>query len=250
MDIAFIKMHGISNDFIIIDSRQHNFHFTPTQIQRLANRRIGIGCDQLLVLEFPQTANASAFMRIYNADGSEAEACGNGIRCVAWWLSKQESKAHIIVETKGGLLPCHVINDDQVQVSMGQANVTKQERHFEVEIGNPHIVCFVEDCHTVDWDELRQKHGHDVNIGAAQILDRQNLNLQVWERGAGLTQSCGSGACAAVVAANTSGLVSASCNVNQPGGSLAIEIKPDRQVILTGEVTFSYKGVIDSATLD
>lgn len=246
MDIDFLKMHGAGNDFVVLDSRTQPLGLTPETLQRIADRRVGIGCDQILVLENGQ----DVFMRIYNADGSEAEACGNGTRCVAWWLSKQLGHEQLTVQTVAGDLSCSITGTNQVQVDMGKAELIAENKDpIEVKLGNPHKVFFVADCETVDWQDLCKQAGNDANVSAAQIINSDSINLRVWERGAGLTQACGSGACATVVAAHSRKLVSSKCQVLQPGGSLEIAVDDSDTIQMTGPVALSYKGTFNLNTL-
>ncbi len=247
MDIDFLKMHGLGNDFVVLDGRLQSFELTEGNLQWIANRRVGIGCDQILVLEDGQ----DVFMRIYNADGSEAEACGNGTRCVAWWLARALGKNSVNVQTVAGDLSCIVVGANQVQVEMGIAEVTSSDATdtMDVNIGNPHKVFFVGDIDQVNWQSLMAQAGNDVNVGAAQIINQNQIALRVWERGAGLTLACGSGACAAFAAASAQQRVESSCRVMQPGGALDISQDEAGIIKMTGPVGLSYKGSLNTNSL-
>ncbi|MEN8236036.1 MAG: diaminopimelate epimerase [Pseudomonadota bacterium] len=243
MDIDFLKMHGLGNDFVVLDCRTQPLELTQQALQKIANRRTGVGCDQILVLE----NGKDAFLRIYNANGGEAEACGNGTRCVAWWLGKQLGRDQLTLQTIAGDLSCHITKSDHVQVEMGQVEVLSSESpgSIDVKLGNPHKIYFVSDCNQVNWQELRDQAGKAVNIGVVQIVHPKLIHLKVWERGVGFTQACGSGACAAVAAARVQKLVDAECQVQQPGGLLEVEVDESGMVKMTGPAVLSYQGVFN-----
>jgi diaminopimelate epimerase len=264
MRAAFTKMHGLGNDFVVLDTREQALPPVSAALARaLADRRTGIGCDQLILLE-PSDA-ADFRMRIFNADGSEVEACGNATRAVALLHGEP---AHI--ETAGGILA--------VEPAQGGAAVDMGEPRFEweaiplayamdtaalpvgwdeleqpsaVNVGNPHAVFFVRDCDKVDLARLGPEIERDplfperVNVGVATVENRAALRLRVWERGAGLTRACGTGACAAAVAAMRRGLVEREVTVTLPGGALLIEWGEDGRITMTGPATESYRGTFD-----
>jgi diaminopimelate epimerase len=264
MRAAFTKMHGLGNDFVVLDTRVHALPpITASLARALADRRTGIGCDQMILLE--PSDNADFRMRIFNADGSEVEACGNATRAVALLHG---SPARI--ETLAGILA--------VQPSDGGAAVDMGEPRFEwdaiplayamdtaslpvgweeleqptaVNLGNPHAGFFVADCDAVELDRLGPVIENDplfpdrVNVGVATVAGRDRLRLRVWERGAGLTRACGTGACAAAVAAIRRGLVDREVTVDLPGGSLLIEWGEDGHITMTGPASESFRGTFD-----
>lgn len=269
----FIKMHGAGNDFVIFDARKHPIPFTPEAVARVADRHFGVGCDQLIVIK--PSSNADAFMVIYNADGSESGTCGNATRCVASLLTEQLKKNTVTLETVAGLLQAEATGNGQVTVDMGVARLGWQDIPLAKELntlhlgigrevlqdpvgvsmGNPHAVFFVPNVDNVDLARLGPLLEHDplfpakANIGVAQILSRSEIKLRVWERGSGETLACGSGACAAGVAANRRNLTDNKVAVHLPGGTLQIEWKEDGRVLMTGPVATSFTGVVDASLL-
>jgi diaminopimelate epimerase len=267
----FVKMHGLGNDFIVVDARQVPFRPTVAETRAIADRRKGVGCDQLLILEPAQHAGADVFMRILNADGGEVEACGNGTRCVASLLIAETGRP-VTVETLGGLLAASPSANDEVTVDMGPAQTRWQEiplaeerdtLHLGLEldgladpvavnIGNPHAVFFVPDCEAVDLPDLGPQLEHHplfpqrANIGVATVMDRGQIRLRVWERGVGITSACGSGACAAAVAAARRDLAERRSVVVMDGGPVTIAWQPDGHVSLTGPVATSFHGELAS----
>lgn len=259
---AFTKMHGLGNDFVVLDARHEALTLTPAQVVALADRHTGIGCDQLIVVE--PSDRAAAFMRIWNADGSPAEACGNAARCVATLLGGTAT-----IDSAGGLL--------DAAATAGAASVTYPPPQFgwdaiplaypldtadlpvawgelghgvAVNVGNPHIVFFVPDAAAVPLDILGPQIEHDplfparVNIGVAHVVDHAHLILRVWERGAGLTQACGTGAMAAAVAGSRRRLVDRTVTVSLPGGDLSVAWAGG-PVTLSGPAATSFTGAID-----
>ena len=248
-------MHGAGNDFVIIDERAGAFDL---DVVALCDRRRGIGCDQLITLEAPRSAGADVFMRIRNPDGSEAGACGNATRCVAGLLGRRR----VVVETVAGLLPAEV--DGEVTVDMGPARLGWREvplaremdtLHLElagdpaaVSMGNPHVTFFVDDVAAVAIEAVGPGVERDalfperVNVGFAQVLAPDRLRLRVWERGAGLTLACGSGACAALVNAARRGLTGRRASVVVDGGVLEIAWREDGHVLMAGPAVTSYRG--------
>ena len=263
METAFLKMHGAGNDFIVVDERAHPLDLTPARIAALANRRTGIGCDQFIVLA--SAPGADVFMGIYNPDGSEAGACGNATRCVAALLFEQSGQRHHTIRTKSGDLPSEVLPNGLVTVDMGQARLEWQHiplaaamdtLHVDLpgdpaaaSMGNPHITFFSYPVDavtsigpTLETDAL---FPNGVNVGLAQVLGPDRLRLRVWERGAGLTMACGSGACAALVNAHRRGLTGRRANVVVDGGELDIAWRPDGHVLMTGPVATAYQGRVE-----
>jgi diaminopimelate epimerase len=274
--LSFTKMHGIGNDFVVLDARRQSLDLSQVQVRAITNRHTGVGCDQLLVIETPTDQYADVFMRIYNTDGSESEACGNGTRCVASLILSQNGSRHCIIETLAGLLDCETAQDGLVGVDMGPANLDWRDiplseaidtLHINagsgplqdpvaVNMGNPHAVFFVDDAEPVDLGvhgpiiENHKLFSQRVNVEAAQVISRDRIRLRVWERGVGETMACGSGACAAVVAACRRGLTERKVSIDLNGGTLQLQWMPDNHVMMTGPVATSFSGLIDPALLD
>lgn len=258
----FTKMHGLGNDFVLFDAREIPLALTPQQVRALSDRHTGIGCDQLFVLE-PST-RADVFMRIWNQDGGEVQSCGNGARCVAAWLGGAPS-----IDTAGGLL--------HATATAGAASVEMGAPRFEwdavplayamdtarlpvawgelegpmaLSIGNPHVVFFVPDAGAVPLETLGPEIETDalfpdkVNVGVAQVT-AEGLTLRVWERGAGLTRACGTGAVAAAVAGIRRGLVKSPVAVTLPGGTVEVAWAPGGSATLSGPATRVFGGEID-----
>ncbi len=268
----FIKMHGLGNDVVILDARTEALPLSADAARWIADRRLGVGCDQVVVIEPPANGRADAFLRFYNADGGEAQACGNGTRCVAALLMGDAGAEHITLETVAGLLAGTRTADGRVTVDMGPAKFEWQEiplaragdtLHVDlalgpladpvaVNMGNPHAVFFVPDVTAIDIDTLGPKLEHDpifperANIGIAQVIGLDHLRLRVWERGAGLTRACGSGACAAAVAAIRRGLTGRTVALDLDGGPIEITWREtDGHVLMTGPVATAFTGTLD-----
>jgi diaminopimelate epimerase len=270
MIAEFVKMHGAGNDFVVFDERACVLGFTQAQVAALADRRTGIGCDQFITIERPQAgANADVFMRIRNPDGGEAGACGNATRCVADLLFRQTGQRSHVIRTVAGNLPADVLPDGRVTVDMGPARLEWTDvpltqpadtLHLPlpgdpaaVSMGNPHATFFVENVDSTPAEELGPRFEHDplfperANIAFAQVLAPDRIRLRVWERGAGLTRACGSGACAALVNAHRRGLTGRSAEVVVDGGTLTIAWRADGHVLMTGPVATAFRGSIDLA---
>jgi diaminopimelate epimerase len=276
----FLKMHGLGNDFVVLDARTAALDLTPERRRVIADRRLGVGCDQLIVLEPPTEREADVFMRIYNPDGGEAQACGNATRCVASVVMDERKTDQVTVQTVAGLLESQKTGVGSnglpvISVDMGLARLDWREipvaqacdtNHMPVGVGplqdpvgtsmgNPHATFFVDDAAAIPLGELGPKLEHDrffperANIGVAQLLGEGRLRLRVWERGAGITLACGSGACAAVVAASRRGLVPRRADVVLEGGTLAIEWLRDDHVLMTGGIAVAFKGELDRSLL-
>ena len=276
----FLKMHGLGNDFVVLDARAHALDLTPLRRRAIADRRLGVGCDQLIVLEPPTEADADIFMRIYNPDGSEAQACGNATRCVASVVMDELEVEEATIQTVAGLLESQKVGRGPnglpvISVDMGLVRMDWREipvakacdtRHMPVgigplqdpvgtNVGNPHATFFVDDLAAIPITELGPKLEHDpffperVNVGVAQIIGENRLKLSVWERGAGLTLACGSGACAAGVAAARRGLTGRKVDVVVEHGTLTIEWLRDDHVSMTGGIALAYKGELDRSLL-
>jgi len=271
----FVKMHGLGNDFVVLDARARDLKLTPAAARAIADRHRGVGCDQILVIETAKHPRAAAFMRILNADGGEAEACGNGARCVADLLMREARADRILLDTLGGPIEAISAGAHRVSVDMGEPRLSWRDIPLASEcdtlhvplalgaladpvctsMGNPHATFFVADAEAVDLATLGPTLEHDpifparANIGAAQILTREKLRLRVWERGDGLTLACGSGACAAAVAAHRRGLTERQVEVVADGGTLEILWRADNHVVMTGAVAVSFTGTLDPSLL-
>jgi diaminopimelate epimerase len=276
----FLKMHGLGNDFVVLDARAASLDLTVQRRRIIADRRLGVGCDQLIVLEPPTDADADVFMRIYNPDGGEAGACGNATRCVASVVMGERRTDHVTVQTIAGLLESQHTGtggngQPVISVDMGPARLDWREipvaracdtNHLPVglgplqdpvgtSMGNPHATFFVDDAEVIALAELGPRLEHDpffperVNVGVAQVLGDGRLRLRVWERGAGITLACGSGACAAAVAASRRGLVPRKADVVLEGGTLTIEWLNDGHVLMTGGTALAFKGELDRSLL-
>ena len=273
--IAFRKMHGLGNDFVVLDARREPIAVDAAAARGLADRHTGIGCDQLIVIEQPRASAAQAFMRILNADGSEAEACGNGARCIARLIAEETGASLVRLETVAGVLAGELLADGRVAVDMGRARTGWRDiplvREMDTlavdlaagplispacsNIGNPHATFFVDDVEAVELAVLGPRLEIDAlfperaNIGVASIRDRTRIRLRVWERGAGITRACGSGACAALVAAHRRGLTERQATVALDGGDLDISWRDDGHVMMTGPATLAFEGSFDAALL-
>jgi diaminopimelate epimerase len=276
----FLKMHGLGNDFVVLDARAADLELTPERRRTIADRRLGVGCDQLIVLERPTDREADVFMRIYNSDGGEAGACGNATRCVASVVMDERKSDYVTVQTIAGLLESQKAGLGSnglpvISVDMGPARLDWREipvsqacdtNHLPLglgplqdpvgtNMGNPHATFFVDDADAIPLAELGPKLEHDrlfperANIGVAQLVGEDRLRLRVWERGAGITLACGSGACAAVVAASRRGLVQRKADVVLEGGTLTIEWLRDGHVLMTGGIALAFKGELDRSLL-
>ncbi|MBC9130975.1 diaminopimelate epimerase [Frischella sp. Ac48] len=270
----FSKMHGLGNDFMVVDGITQNVHLSPETIKRLANRHTGVGFDQLLLVEPPYTPDTDFHYRIFNADGSEVEQCGNGARCFARFVRlKSLIKKNVLkVSTQKGILILTVNPDETVRVNMGTPifepskipfKAIKEEKTYIMRtqeqtilcgvasMGNPHCVIQVTDVNHAQVATLgpvlenHERFPERANIGFMQIVNRQNIKLRVFERGVGETQACGTGACAAVAIGINQGLLNNKVKVNLPGGELFIEWKGgNAPLFMTGTATHVYDGFI------
>jgi diaminopimelate epimerase len=273
--IPFIKMHGLGNDFVVLDGRDGKIALDDKAARAIADRHTGVGCDQLIILEPPRTRGADLFMRIHNADGGEVEACGNAARCIADLVMRDKGKDSTVIETAAGLLEAHAAGARRVAVDMGAPRTGWREIPLAREcdtlhvtlalgpladpvctsMGNPHATFFVANAEAIDLAALGPKLEHDplfperANIGVAQVVSPQRLRLRVWERGAGITPACGTGACAALVAAHRRGLAERKAEVIADGGALEIEWRTDGHVLMTGPVAVSFTGTLDPSLL-
>ena len=274
MGLRFTKMHGLGNDFVIIDGRDRAIALLPDTIRTIADRHTGVGCDQLILLEPATTNNAHIQMRIHNADGHEVEACGNATRCVAHMLFDELDRHQLAIATSAGILLAESAGQN-VTVDMGPVRFEWQDIPLSenvdtchlplqagelqdpvaVNIGNPHAVFFVPAVNRIPMEELGPRletaslFPDRANIGVAEQIKPDRLRLRVWERGVGVTRACGTGACAAVVAATRRGLMDRQAKVELDGGILQIEWRSDGHVVMTGPTATSFTGEIDDSLL-
>lgn len=276
----FLKMHGLGNDFVVLDARARALDLTPGRVRAIASRGTGVGCDQLVVMTEATDPCADAHMLIYNADGSEVAACGNASRCVAWLLMRETGTDKVVFQTKAGLLDAESRGPHLVAVDMGPARLDWREIPLAeavdtlhlgisagplsdpvgVSMGNPHAVFFVDDAQGVDLAALGpglERHAmfpERANIEIAQVLTPPDtevgrIRMRVWERGAGITMACGTGACATLVAAARRGLSPRKAEIIVDGGTLTIEWLKDGHVLMTGPVAVAFTGALDSSLL-
>ncbi|HEB62938.1 MAG TPA: diaminopimelate epimerase [Gammaproteobacteria bacterium] len=276
MRIHFTKMHGLGNDFIVIDAINQNIDLTTEQIHFMADRHFGIGCDQLLLVESSQQTGVDFHYRIFNADGSEVEQCGNGARCFARFVKDHHliDKNDIMVSTTSGLLKLHIEADEQVTVNMGLARfepeqipfkasgssdryfLNLEDQHIEigvVSLGNPHAVLQVDDVATAEVHKLgmaiesHPQFPDRVNVGFMEVVTRNYIRLRVFERGSGETLACGSGACAAVAIGQRQGVIDQDVTVELPGGTLKIcwTGEENEPIWMTGPTNTVYEGDIE-----
>lgn len=277
MRIRYTKMHGLGNDFMVIDAISQQPRLSTETIQKLADRRFGVGFDQLLLVACPERPDVDFSYRIYNADGSEVENCGNGARCFARFVYDQRltGKRSIKVETANGLMELTLTDDKQVIVDMGAPILEPELIPFKatefapeytieadgigevslgaVSMGNPHGVVRVDNVDNApveNWGPILEPHTSfpaKANIGFMQIVDEHHVRLRVFERGAGETLACGTGACAAVVSGQLRGWLKPGVTVSLPGGDLLIEWdgKPDSHIKMTGPATTVFEGRIN-----
>jgi diaminopimelate epimerase len=266
----FVKMHGLGNDFVVFDARSHPLALTPEQARFVADRHLGIGCDQIITI-LPSD-KADAFMRIQNADGSEVSACGNATRCVASRLMSESGQDRVTIETAADLLRCELeaVQEELVSVDMGEPRLDWTQIPLArdtdtaaadyalgplsapgcVNVGNPHAVFFVDDADAIDLAGLGPRIETDpffpekVNVSIAQILSGDEIRLRVWERGVGITQACGTAACATAVAAMRRGLTGRAVMVRLEGGPLEISWGDDNRIIMRGPVATSFSGQV------
>jgi len=275
MRVEFSKMHGLGNDFMVVDLVSQSVSFLPEQIRCLADRHTGVGFDQLLLVEPPQTPDADFRFRIYNADGSEAEQCGNGARCFARFVHDNHlsPKRELKLETRNGAIVTKLCANDEVEVDMGVPRTAPADVPFladaaattyaldvdeatieitPVSIGNPHAVIFVDnvfDAPVATLGAAIGKHARfpeGVNVGFCQVVDPGFARLRVFERGVGETRACGSGACAAAVAGQLTGRLGKRCKISLPGGKVRIAWPgPGERLTMTGTACHVYQGRIE-----
>jgi diaminopimelate epimerase len=275
MEISFTKMHGLGNDFVVIDGIDQPVQLDPSQARAIADRRLGVGCDQILLLGPTENDNVDVNFRIFNADGGEVAQCGNGARCVAVYLRDRRhmEKKEIIAETSSGLIKLFCEDNGAVRVNMGVPRLDPSEIPMQavkrarkyllglngkdvtlsaVSMGNPHAVIEVDDIGQAEVQalgpEIQQSplFPEEANVGFMQIIDREHILLRVYERGAGETLACGSGACAAVVTGYLDGKLDSQVDVGLTGGHLSISWQGEGEPVwMTGPAAFVYEGQIE-----
>lgn len=275
MNLCFSKMHGLGNDFVVINAINQDIQLSSQQIRHIADRRQGVGCDQLLLVEAPEQPDTEFRYRIFNADGHEVEQCGNGARCFAKFVRRNglTESSRIPVQTKAGRIELIIRDDDQVTVDMGapelepenipfQAMVRAQRYALSVEgetveigavsMGNPHAVLEVPHVDSAPVEKLgpqieaHPRFPNHVNVGFMEVVERSRIRLRVFERGVGETLACGSGACAAVVVGRIQETLDETVTVELPGGDLVVSWPGEHQpVLMTGPATFVFEGKID-----
>lgn len=274
--LAFTKMHGLGNDFVVLDGRVRPLGIGAAEARAIGDRRTGIGFDQLLIMEPAKNGDADLYMRILNPDGSEAQACGNGTRCVAARVMDEIGADALKIETVAGVLDATRDGDGIVTVDMGPANLdwadiplaeARDTLHLGIDhgplsdpvavnIGNPHMVFVVDDADAVDVAglgpdlERHPLYPERTNVEFVSLLGDDRIRMRVWERGAGITRACGSGACAAAVAVNRRGLTGRAVEVVLDGGPLGIVWRDDGHVLMSGPTATSFAGTLDPTLLN
>jgi len=274
MLLRFTKMHGLGNDFMVLDLVSQHAHVQPRHVKQWGDRNFGVGFDQLLIVEPPSTPDADFRYRIFNCDGTEVEQCGNGARCFARFVvdKRLTAKKTIRVETKGGMIELTIANDGQVTVDMGPPRLQPEQVPFQasaealsyplevdgqryelaaISMGNPHGVLRVDDVDSAPVRtlgpklEIHESFPQKANIGFLQIVNPHQARLRVWERGAGETLACGTGACAAAVAGIRQGWLQSPVQIDLPGGRLSIEwAGPGQPVMMTGPAVRVFEGQV------
>jgi diaminopimelate epimerase len=273
---AFLKMHGLGNDFVVFDARKQGLALGAAAARAVADRHLGIGCDQVIVIA-PGRDGADAVMLVRNADGSEVEQCGNATRCVARLLMEESGRRFVRIDTLGGPLLCSDAGGGDVTVDWGEARTLWDEvpmaspadtnlfqlnvdgaahEASAVSVGNPHVVLFVDDALTAPVAELGPRiETHPMfpaktNVEFVSVHGKHRVRMRVWERGVGITSACGSGACAVAAAAFRRGLTGRKVEVVLDGGSLHIELREsDEHILMTGPATLAYRGDVDLEAL-
>ena len=279
MSFHFRKMNGLGNDFVVLDARQTPIEITEAQARAIADRKTGIGCDQLIVME--NSSHAHVRMRIWNAEGGEVPSCGNASRCIADLIFDELKADTATIETRGGLLIAtkageHLVTIDQGQPKFGWKDIPLSEdfpdtRHIELQIGpidapllhspsvvnvgNPHCIFWVKDLNVVDLSRagpMLENHPlfpERANISLAQVVARDHVLLKVWERGAGLTMACGTAACATMAAGHRIKIIDAKCKITLPGGDLFMSVNNEDHVIMTGPAAYDFEGTLPEGLL-
>lgn len=273
--LSFRKMHGLGNDFVVLDARARALELSEAQVRRIADRHTGVGCDQFIIVRRPKDPAADAFMEIRNADGNEVEACGNATRCIARLLCEETGRSRVTVETVAGLLEGErntlgftvdmgIAQTDWRAIPLARACDTLEvplarddvPAPVATNIGNPHATFFVPNAEAVALGEIGPGLEYHpmfparANIGFASVSGPARLRLRVWERGVGITRACGSAACAAVVASVRRGLTGRAVHIEMDGGVLFMEWREDGRVLMTGPAAEVFQGVIEPALLE
>ena len=273
MIINYTKMHGLKNDFIIIDARAKKIFLNKKNIQKISNRKKGLGCDQLVIIEKPKKKKTSAFIKFYNSDGSITKACGNATRCAAFLLMKEFKRKKIALETESTLVNAFLTKNNQVSVDIGKAyfkwkqiplkrkvNINKVNFNIDsyinptlINVGNPHIIFFMQNLKKINLKKVGPKIEKNplfperINVNFAKILKNNKIELRVWERGAGITKACGTGASATAVAAIKNKLINKRiCYIHMDGGKLKIEYKKNGHIVMTGPIKTVKKGILNN----
>ncbi len=279
---AFVKMHGLGNDFVVLDARKEPIDLEPLEVKAIADRHLGIGCDQVIVLK--NTPKADVFMQIFNSDGTESAACGNASRCIAWQVMREKKVDHVTLETKAGVLDAFDTGEGSITVDMGPVKTDWQDIPLSeerdtlhlgfqvaqpgdagkvlmgdpvaVNVGNPHVVFIVGMPEVVDLKavgpiiENAPLFPERANVSVIQVVGEDIIKAKVWERGDGETQACGTAACAALVAACRRGMIGRQGIVVMPGGPLGVVWREsDNHVLLTGPVATAFDGQFDMRRL-
>ena len=266
-------MHGLKNDFIIIDARTKKIFLKKKNIKKISDRKKGLGCDQVVIIEKPKKKKTSAFIKFYNADGSITKACGNATRCVAFLLMKEYKTKKIALETESTLLNAFLAKNNQVSVDIGKAyfkwkqiplkrkininkinfNVDSYIKPALVNVGNPHIIFFMKNLKKINLKKVGPKIEKNhlfperINVNFAKILKNNKIELRVWERGVGITKACGTGASATAVAAIKNKLINKRiCYIHMDGGKLKIEYKKNGHIVMTGPTKTIKKGILNN----
>jgi diaminopimelate epimerase len=268
-NVPFRKMHGLGNDFVIFDARKSNIKLTKLKISVLANRKTGLGFDQLLIMRPSKTDN-DVFMSVYNADGETVETCGNGARCIAKILINESKKTKVKIDTLGGEIEAYKNNNGLITVSLSSPKFKWNEIPLShdadtlnlslgikgiptatiINVGNPHAVFFVEKIEFINLNEIGPKiEAHEIfpekiNVEFAQIINKNHIRMRVWERGVGVTQACGTGACATLVAAVRKNLTNRNSKITLDGGDLFVEWTINNNIKMTGPALSSFSGLI------
>jgi len=269
---AFLKMHGLGNDFVVFDAREHAIDLNAARAKAIADRHFGVGCDTVVLIR-PGSAEVDASVQFYNADGSESESCFNATRCVARLLLDERGLARVKLSTKGGILTCSDAGKGLVMVDMGPPRLEWRQVPVASEVdtanfplnvdgtvlpasavsmGNPHCVLFVPDAQKAPVAQLGPRietlpfFPNRTNVEFAQVLDQARIRMRVWERGVGITLACGTGACATAVAAMRRGLVGRKVELLLDGGALAVEWREtDDHVLMTGPTAMPFRGRLE-----
>jgi diaminopimelate epimerase len=280
MSLAFRKMNGLGNDFVVLDARVKPIAISETSARAIADRKSGIGCDQLIVLE--KSSNADVRMRIWNAEGGEVQSCGNASRCIADLIFNEKNETTATIDTKGGFLIATKAGDKLVTIDQGLPKFDWKDiplsepfadtRHIElqygpidaplihspsvVNVGNPHCIFWVENLDVLDLGRagpMLENHPlfpERANISFAKVVSRDHVILKVWERGAGLTKACGTAACATMAAGHRIKIIDAACKITLPGGDLFMSVREhDGHVLMTGPVTYEFDGILPEGLL-